>query len=138
MGLFGKIFGGDKPLKEKKPKKKKHFFDCEVKGHFVHERQRALSRAFRDHYDKDNEPREDETTIFDALELVAESDNEYDPNAIAIVMRAYGLVGYVPKEKTEELRANINLDEPYRTAITIYRDPKEYFADITVSQKNTL
>lgn len=116
-----------------KNKKQLYTFNCEVKGHFLHERQRILSRAFRDNYQKDIE--DDETLLFNKVELVPEPTNKYDQNAIRIDLIGYSDIGYIPREKTEELRKVINLEEEYKTYLTIYKDVKEYFADLQVQQK---
>ncbi|WP_455257691.1 hypothetical protein [Peptoniphilus asaccharolyticus] len=76
------MFFVSKKYKSKSVKKEIHIFRCEVKGHFLHERQRTLSKLFRENYNKEIE--EDETQISNYLKFIEEPSNEYDPNAIAI------------------------------------------------------
>lgn len=44
--------------------------------------------------------------------LVAEPDNPYDANAIRIVTPDWQCVGYVPKDRTEDIRKHTNLPCP--------------------------
>lgn len=118
---------------KEKHKKKWHSFECEVKGHFVHERQRVLFKIFKDNYNKEIE--HDETQAYNCLEFVDEPENEYDPNAIAIYARGYGQIGYVPKNQTKELKETIHLDQDYKSYLTIYKSDKEYFAELQLLQK---
>lgn len=123
----------EEKAKNKKHKKEWHIFKCEVKGHFLHERQRVLSRAYRDSYDPEIE--HDETSLYDIVELIPEPENEYDENAIKVELRSYGQIGYIPKDQVQELKETINLDEKFKSYLTIYKDAKEYFADLEVHQK---
>lgn len=137
MGIFGnftKKFKDDlEEYRKENPKKEWHDFRCEVKGHFLPDRQRVLSRAFRDSYDPEIE--NDETQLSDCLEFIPEPDNEYDPNAIGVHIRSLGQIGYIPKDQTGELKGIIHLDQDFTSYLTIYREGSKYFADLQVLQK---
>lgn len=119
--------------RKENPKKEWHTFECEVKGHFVHERQRTLFKIFKDNYDKEIE--HDETLVSNCIKFVDEPENEYDPNAIAIYVNGYGQIGYVPKNQTKELKETIHLEDDFKSYLTIYKSDKEYFAELQIQQK---
>lgn len=133
LGIYLIYSGFKTPKSPKKGKKKWHRFSCEVKGHFLPERQRILFRIYKDFYNKDFS--KFEIYARDRIEFVEEPDNEYDPNAIAIYAKGYGQIGYVPRNQTQELREAIHLDKDFRSYLTVYNMEKEYFADILVEQK---
>lgn len=133
LGIYLIYSGFKTPKSPKKGKKKWHRFNCEVKGHFLPERQRILFRIYKDCYDKDFS--KFEVTAYNCVEFVEEPDNEYDPNAIAIYAKGYGQIGYAPRNQTQELRETIHLDKDFRSYLTVYNMEKEYFADILVEQK---
>ena len=123
-----------KAPRPKKHKKKWHTFTCEVKGHFLHERQRVLFKVFKDNYDKEIDD-VDETSTSNCIEFIEEPNNKHDANAIAIHVRGYGQIGYVPRVQTKELRETIHLEDDFKSYLNIYKSDKEYFADLLVEQK---
>lgn len=117
--------------KKQKPKKLKNYrFSSELRGHFLHERQRKLSKLYRM-----NSPEDNEAIVSTGLYFQYEPDNKHDPNAIAIFHEEYGQLGYVARELTSEFREKIDINLPYETRLTIYKDPSEYWADFSVHQK---
>lgn len=121
----------DEEKKKQTPKKlKKYRFSSELRGHFLHERQRKLSKLYRM-----NNPEDNEAIVSTGLYFRYEPDNKYDPNAIAVFHEDYGQLGYVAKELTSEFREKIDVDLPYKTYLSIYKDPSEYWADFSVNQK---
>lgn len=117
--------------KKQKPKKLKNYrFSSELRGHFLHERQRKLSKLYRM-----NNPEDNEAIVSTGLYFQYEPDNKHDPNAIAIFHEEYGQLGYVARELTSEFREKIDINLPYKTYLSIYKDPSEYWADFSVNQK---
>lgn len=122
------------PQTPKKPKKQTYSFDCDVKGHFLHDRQRVLAKLYNDNYDREID-RNDETLVTDYIIFADEPDNEHDPDAIAILTKSKDQIGYIPRDQTATFRQTIDRDLPYTTYLTIYKRPDEYFAEIQVQQK---
>lgn len=117
--------------KNQKLKKLKNYrFSSELRGHFLHERQRILSKLYRM-----NSPEDNEAIVSTGLYFQYEPDNKHDPNAIAIFHEEYGQLGYVARELTSEFREKIDINLPYETRLTIHKDPSEYWADFSVNQK---
>lgn len=119
--------------RKENPKKELHTFECEVKGHFVHERQRILFKIFKDECIKEID--DSEAQASNCIKFVDEPDNKYDPNAIAIYVNGYGQIGYVPKNQTKELKETIHLEDDFKSYLTIYKSDKEYFAELQIQQK---
>lgn len=63
--------------------------------------------------------------------LIAEPDNQYDPNAIMILSHDYHHVGYVPKDRTEEIRKYFTLPCKCYCYIGTYKenDETKYYTD---------
>lgn len=121
----------DEKMKTQIPKKRKNYrFSSELRGHFLHERQRKLSKLYRM-----NNPEDNEAIVSTGLYFQYEPDNKHDPNAIAVFHEDYGQLGYVAKELTSEFREKIDVNLPYKTYLSIYKDPSEYWADFSVNQK---
>lgn len=98
-----------------------------LSGHFLPEHQRRLSMIYRTHDHED-----DQTTVDDELRFVYEPENEYDHEAIAVYHNSEGKIGYIQRHLTREFKINIGENGPYRTRLTIYKDPKEYWAEFDI------
>jgi len=63
--------------------------------------------------------------------LIAEPGNQYDPNAIMILAHDYHHIGYVPKDRTEEIRKYFTLPCKCYCYIGTYTENNEtkYFTD---------
>lgn len=117
--------------KKQKPKKLNNYrFSSELRGHFLHERQRKLSKLYRM-----NNPEDNEAIVTTGIYFQYEPDNKHDPNAIAVYHEDYGQLGYIARELTGEFREKIDINLPYKTNLSIYKDPSEYWADFSVNQK---
>lgn len=61
--------------------------------------------------------------------LAAEPDNLYDPNAIRILTSDWQLLGYVPRDMTDEIRSNASLSCPCFIYIGYRPDEDTFFTD---------
>lgn len=61
--------------------------------------------------------------------LAAEPDNPYDPNAIRILTSDWQLLGYVPRDMTEEIRRHTSLSCPCFIFIGYRPDKDTFFTD---------
>lgn len=65
--------------------------------------------------------------------LVAEPDNPYDPNAIRIMTSDWQLLGYVPRDMTEEVRRHTKLSCPCFVYIGYNEDQNTFFTDAYIN-----
>lgn len=61
--------------------------------------------------------------------LAAEPDNPYDPNAIRILTSDWQLLGYVPRDMTDEIRRHTSLSCPCFIYIGYRPDEDTFFTD---------
>lgn len=61
--------------------------------------------------------------------LAEEPDNPYDPNAISILTSDWQLLGYVPRDMTEEIRRHTSLSCPCFIYIGYHPDKDTFFTD---------
>lgn len=134
LGNFVKKFKDDlEEYRKANPREKWNDFQCDVKGHFLEDRQKILSRVFKTNHDPDSSY--NDITLSNCLEFIPEPGNRHDHNAIGIHIRGMGQIGYIPKDQTGRFRETICLDQDFISYLTIYKDGKEYFADLQVRQK---
>lgn len=65
--------------------------------------------------------------------LAAEPDNPYDPNAIRILTSDWQLLGYVPRDMTDEIRRHTSLSCPCFIYIGYRPDEDTFFTDAYIN-----
>lgn len=133
----------------------KEVFKCNVRGHFISDRQAVLMDIFIDESLGDKKIKEEGFTFIEGFPylyrkefknlayLKPEPDNQADPNAIAIYLKDGSHIGYVPKEDTGVVREALDFNKNYETKLILYKGVKrdgfrydfsEIYADLIVYQ----
>lgn len=116
----------------------KGIFKCNVRGHFIEDRQAVLRDIFTDKSLGSKKIKEEGFTFVEGFPylykkefenlvyLKPEPTNQADPNAIAIYLKDGSHIGYVPKEDTGAIREAIDLNNKYETKLILYQGVKRY------------
>ena len=133
----------------------KEIFKCNVRGHFIDNRQAVLRDIFIDDSLGDKKVKEEGFTFIEGFPylykkefknlayLKPEPNNQADPNAIAIYLKDSSHIGYVTKEDTGAIRKAMDCNKKYETKLILYQGVKrdgfrynfsEIYADLIVYQ----